>query len=105
MWLYRRNREPSVTEETCYWKKLVLATAGTAQKFIKAAKFCESIATKDSQSTLDLQYNFLRYFLEKAKGKQLDVQFTRYYFDVPERKIMCLSIHQLLIEFKETGKT
>lgn len=43
--------------------------------------------------------NFLNKVIEQAKAKQLDSQLSRHAFDLLERTVYTLSIHQLMFEF------
>ncbi|XP_011859819.1 PREDICTED: uncharacterized protein LOC105557244, partial [Vollenhovia emeryi] len=60
--------------------------------------------TDASSSATNTGQLFFEDFLKIAEEKQLDSQITRIYISLKEREVGCLSIHQLLIEFKSTGQ-
>jgi len=97
MWINRRYESASPTEVECYWKKSALSNVATSKKFITTNEM-----TKNSESTTENfgdNSNFINKVIEQAKAKQLDSQLSRYIFDLLERTVYTLSIHQLMFNF------
>lgn len=97
MWINRRYESASPTEVECYWRKSALSKVGTSKKFITANEM-----TKNSKPTTENfgdNSNFLNKVIEQSKAKQLDSQLSRHAFDLLERTVYTLSIHQLMFNF------
>ncbi|XP_077275587.1 uncharacterized protein LOC143904644 [Temnothorax americanus] len=98
MWMHRKSENPSVTEVECYWRRSSLASVGTSKKYIELKELGKTDVV-DAQ--LPDNSSFLKALLDKAKEKQLDSQLSRHNFILEDRKLMSLSIHQLLLNFCE----
>ncbi|XP_043478494.1 uncharacterized protein LOC122513004 [Leptopilina heterotoma] len=97
MWANRKYESPSPTDVECYWRKSALSKVGDSQKFILASE----LKKKSNDSVEDFGDNstFLNQVLQQAAAKQLDSQLSRHSFDLEERKVHILSIHQLIFNF------
>ncbi|XP_039307968.1 uncharacterized protein LOC120358291 [Solenopsis invicta] len=100
MWIHRKSENPSITEIECYWRRSSLASIGTSKKYIELKEFGKTDVV-DTQR-LD-NSSFLKAVIHKAKEKQLDSQLSRHNFVLESRKLISLSIHQLLLNFCENG--
>jgi len=100
MWVHRKSGNPSVTEVECYWRRSSLASVGTSKKYIEL-KELGKINIKDAH--LPDNSSFFKAVLDKAREKQLDSQLSRHNYILKSRKLMSLSIHQLLLNFYEKG--
>ncbi|XP_011884086.1 PREDICTED: uncharacterized protein LOC105571227 [Vollenhovia emeryi] len=107
MWAHRRSEQKSATQVDCYWKKSALAKVGTPKQYIKATELFTNKNVAKATSTenyVEKHETFVKNVMECAKQKQLDSQISRHWFDLESRQIRCLSLHQLIINFLETGK-
>lgn len=97
MWINRRYESASPTEIECYWRKSALSNVGTSKKFITTNEM-----TKTSKSTIEHfgdNSNFLNNIIEQAKAQQIDSQLSRHTFNLQERTVYTLSVHQLMFNF------
>lgn len=100
MWIHRKSENPSVTEVECYWRRSSLASVGISKKYIDL----KELGKTDVVDTHLLDNSsFLKAVIDEAKEKQLDSQLSRHNFILDNRKLMSLSIHQLLLNFCEKG--
>lgn len=97
MWINRRYESASPTEVECYWKKSSLSNIGTSKKFITTNEMTKN--SKPTTEDLGDNSNFLNKVVEQAKEKQFDSQLSRYAFDLLERTVYTLSVHQLMFNF------
>lgn len=102
MWANRRYESPSPTEVECYWRKSALAKVGDTHKFVLTSE----LKKKSNDSVEDFGDNstFLNKVIEQAAAKQLDSQLSRHAFDLEERKVHALSIHQLIFNFIQSDE-
>ena len=102
LWIHRKSENPSVTEVECYWRRFSLASVGTSKKYIKL-KDLEK--TNIALAQLPDNSSFLTTLIDKGKENQLDSQLSRHNFVLESRKFLCLSIHQLLLNFSDKGSS
>lgn len=74
-----------------------MSNVGTSKKFITANEMIKN--SKPTTENFGDNSNFLNKVIEQAKEKQLDSQLSRYAFDLLERTVNTLSIHQLMFNF------
>lgn len=79
-----------------------MAAVGTSKKYIELKELGK---TDIVDVHLPNNSSFLKAILDKAKEKQLDSQLSRHNFILESRKLMSLSIHQLLLNFCEKGSS
>lgn len=101
MWIHRKSENPSATEVECYWRRSSLASVSISKKYIEL-KELGKIDVVDTHLLDNL--SFLKAVIDEAKEKQLDSQLSRHNFILDSRKLMSLSIHQLL-NFCEKGSS
>lgn len=102
MWIHRKSENPSVTEVECYWRRSSLASVGISKKYIDLKELGK---TDVVDTHLSDNSSFLKAVIDEAKEKQLDSQLSRHNFILDNRKLMSLSIHQLLLNFCEKGSS
>lgn len=98
-----RTENPSPTEVKCYWAAPRLGRVGTTKKFITITEL--SIKSNPSKVQLPDNSQFLPKIMKIAEEKQLVSQLTRYHFDLKERQLYKLSLHQILKDFLEENDT
>lgn len=107
MWVYRKSKTPSPTDVKSYWVKPLMKNIGTSKKFIEISELCGK--RKQDDSFLPSQVDTSAFFnkiVKKANEVQIDCQISRHLFDLREREVYSLSIHQLLLNFlKSENKT
>lgn len=95
-WLHRRSEEPAVTETVCYWKKSKLSQVGKSLKGIKGKDLFKKPVTVPYQTP----GSFLSEVLQTSKDiGRIDTVLTKYTKELP---LDLLSIHQLILSFKQT---
>lgn len=99
MWLHRRSEEPAPTEVVCYWKKAALSQVGSEEKFIEA----ENIGKKTKQYLLTMPdaSGFFEAVLEATSKANYACPISTHYGTLTS--VRRLSIHQLMIEFINSG--
>lgn len=103
MWVHRKSENPSVIEVECYWRRSSLTSIGTSKEYIELKELRKTDIV--DIGNLPDNSSFLKALLDKAKEKQLDSQLSRHNFILESRKLMSLSIHQLLLNFSEKGSS
>ena len=73
-----------------------LASVDTSKKYIKLKDLGE---TNIAVAQLPDNSSFLKTLISKAKENQLDSQLSRHNFVLESRKLLSLSVHQLLLNF------
>ncbi|XP_023312915.1 uncharacterized protein LOC111693009, partial [Anoplophora glabripennis] len=102
MWVHRRSEDPAPTEIASYWQKPRMASIGSTTKFVAASQFW-SAKSSVAVTTYPNNQLFFNDLIEKAKSEQIYSQISKYNFEIEADQFNRLSIHKLLLMFKNNG--